>query len=81
MPINKNAKYYPLYKFLNKKKNKTVVLVWAKIEKILGFNLPKSALTKTWWSSIPENGHYHAYSWVEAGFKARLEDDVVYFSK
>ena len=56
MPISENAKYYPLYKFLRNKKNKMLVLEWAKIEKILGFNLPKSALTKTWYLDMFPGG-------------------------
>lgn len=77
--MDEKAKYYLLYKYLINKKSKSIKLNKKQIEKIVGFNLPKSSQVNTWWTNNPENGHYHAYAWVKAGFSARMSGEEVIF--
>jgi len=71
--MSKENKYHPLCKYLKKTKHKTVRLSDKKIEKILGFSLPKSSSLRTWWSNDPYAGHTQAHAWREAGFWVRVD--------
>jgi len=63
------SKYDPLKDYL-KKIPKSETLTYEKIEKILGFTLPKSAYNySAWWSNNEGHMHSHAKSWLEAGMK------------
>jgi hypothetical protein len=75
------AKYYPLYKFLASKNTRSIMLTKEQIEEILGFSLPKSSQVNSWWTNAPENGHYHAYAWIEAGFVVKILGIKIVFSK
>ena len=61
------GKYENLYHFLCNNEQSTVKLSFDEMEKILGFELPRSATIYTaWW-----NGHNHCYAWKEAGYEVR----------
>ncbi len=79
--MKNTAKYFPLYKFLKRKNSNLIRLTKKQIREILGFNLPKSSETNTWWTNSPENGHYHAYAWVDAGFEAKISNNIITFVK
>jgi hypothetical protein len=61
----------------------TVKLAFAKIDGIIGENLPISAYRdEKWWSNAPNNAH--AKAWLEAGWKVQkvnLEEGYVVFQK
>lgn len=79
--MDTKAKYYSLYKYLNRRKASIIKISRKEIEKIVGFSLPKSSKLNTWWTNNPENGHCHAYAWVKAGYSARANGDFVSFVK
>jgi len=60
------GKYEPLYHFFQRQTESYIALTILEIEKILGFQLPKSAYTYAeWWRP---NGHPHCQAWLQAGF-------------
>lgn len=69
----KANKYQPLGDFLRKSKCSRVSMTLPEIEEVLGFSLPKSSSINSWWSNTPENGHYQARAWTDAGFRVTVE--------
>ncbi len=68
------SKYAPLESFLERVGKAEVTLSFAKIEKILDFQLPSSARKyAAWWSNNP-TGHVNAAAWLSAGYKAAQVD-------
>jgi hypothetical protein len=62
------SKYEPLPQFLASQKGASIKLTFDRIEKILGFRLPKSAYEyEAWWSNN-ETGHSHA-RWIRVGWR------------
>jgi len=61
----------------------TVKLSFAKIDGIIGDNLPMSAYkSEKWWSNLPTN--VHAKAWLDAGWRIRevnLKEGYVVFQK
>ena len=63
--------YYPLEQYLTCANQDTVILSFEEIGKIIGDELPQSALKyHAWWSS--PSSHPHAYSWHNAGYKVSV---------
>ena len=64
-----NSKYYPLERYLQNSRKKCEGLTFSEIEKILNFQLPKSAYKyEAWWSN--DKYHVQAKSWLNAGWKS-----------
>jgi len=78
------SKYNPLLKTLERESKEAIHLTFAEIERILGFNLPKSARKlRPWWSNDPTT-HTQARAWLTAGYRAtevNLENEQVIFLK
>lgn len=75
------SKFAPLIKYLEDNCSKSTVVTFVDLEQILGFNLPKSALTQSnWWRNsrcVPNR------PWVHAGWEVEnvILGDSVKFSK
>jgi hypothetical protein len=68
------GKYAPLKEFLEKQRIAEVPMTFAKIEKILAFPLPDSAVEhRPWWAN-EARGHVHAKSWLDAGYETAKVD-------
>jgi hypothetical protein len=66
--------YEPISRFLARAKQRSISLTFDQIEGILRRPLPRSAYTHSaWWSNNTE-GHSHARSWVEAGWRTENVD-------
>ncbi len=67
------SKYDALYRFLRQVSpdRQEITLTFSEIEKILGFPLPRSALTyREWWANPSQpRYHPHAQSWLKAGWE------------
>lgn len=76
------SKYDPLGEFLRGLKVDEIVLTFAKIEKIVGFELPeRSSSDYPWWSNNPDN-NVMTKVWLDAGWRTknlRLQDREVTF--
>ena len=76
------SKYDPLTKALERSDRASVPMSFAEIERVLGFDLPRSARTyRPWWSNDGKS-HSQARSWLTAGFRAaevNLEGEEVVF--
>jgi len=76
------AKYDRLKEYLMNSGKEAIEISFAEIENILQFPLPSSAYVhNAWWSN---NGHSHARSWTDAGYKVasvRLKDKTIKFTK
>jgi hypothetical protein len=78
----RGSKYEPLFRFLRSKDLDHIVMTFSEVESVLGFTLPISASKYiAWWDGASQ--HSQAYSWTEAGFKAkpRLREKKVEFIK
>ncbi|MGE7601291.1 DUF7662 domain-containing protein [Peribacillus sp. NPDC097675] len=78
----RNSKYEPLHKFLKLNGSNRIVMTFLEVEDVLGFTLPVSASRyMAWWDGASQ--HTQAYSWTEAGFKAKpnLSEKKVEFVK
>jgi hypothetical protein len=66
-----NGKYEPLQKWFLEQNKETglIYLSFKEIERIIGQELPYSARTYPAWWANGDNSHYHAQSWLEAGWK------------
>ncbi|GLK70910.1 hypothetical protein KHC23_09080 [Ancylobacter dichloromethanicus] len=63
------AKYDPLKWYLGGRLDARVVLDFERMEKILGFALPRSAhFYPAWWSNEVGGRHVQAHAWMEAGW-------------
>ena len=76
------AKYDRLKEYLMNSGKEAIEISFAEIENILQFPLPSSAYVhNAWWSN---NGHSHARTWTDAGYKVasvRLKDKTIKFTK
>jgi len=76
------SKYDPLTKALERSSRASVPMSFAEVERILGFDLPRSARThRPWWSNDGRS-HTQARSWLSAGYRAsevNLEGEEVVF--
>jgi hypothetical protein len=80
--VTKPFKYQPLLDYLARATDTEVVaLSLDQVESILGFSLPASARLSSWWANDPENGHYQATAWVNAGFRCRKTAGTVSFTR
>lgn len=60
------GKYAPLLHFLQRQTAKQIIMTYAEVEAVLGFELPNSAYTYTmWWNP---KGHPHCQAWLQAGY-------------
>ncbi len=79
------GKYDPLHYFLRKFPGTEWSARYQEIEKVLGFDLPRSARQySAWWSNERQGSHTHARSWLDAGFKTshvNITAESVLFSK
>lgn len=80
------SKYDPLYKWLNGQRAQRISMTFSQLERILGFVLPKSAVTyPAWWANEHRGGnHSHCRSWLEAGYKTggvNLNGEIVTFTR
>ena len=81
----KRWKYEPLKRYLQRRGYFTdhVALSFARIDGIIGDNLPMNAYkTQTWWNNSPSSAH--ARAWLEAGWRVEqvnLEKGTVTFIK
>ncbi|SIO04783.1 DUF7662 domain-containing protein [Vannielia litorea] len=76
------SKYDPLTRVLERAARASVPMSFAEVERILGFELPRSARTyRPWWSN-DAGSHTQARSWLSAGYRASevsLEGEEVVF--
>jgi len=64
-------KYQNLLDYLKAKKPEQdrIILTFAEIESILGFDLPPSArFHRPWWGNESKGTHTHRLSWMNAGW-------------
>lgn len=67
------GKYFPLYEYLLKQKERHIVLTFEEIEEILHAKLPKSAYKyQAWWGNTRSGTYVQAAAWIEAGFRVDL---------
>lgn len=60
-------KYDPFFKYLNSRKESSIVLTYEEIERIISDKLPMSAHKyKVWWDN---NSHVQSRAWRDAGYK------------
>ncbi|WP_319370040.1 GIY-YIG nuclease family protein [uncultured Ilyobacter sp.] len=65
-----HGKYKKIFRHLKNMKAESIEMSLIELEKILGFKLPKSALSYTaWWSN---GGHPHSKTWMDAGYKVKI---------
>ncbi|GED17412.1 DUF7662 domain-containing protein [Aneurinibacillus migulanus] len=80
--IARGSKYDPLHKFLKSTDSNRLAMTFLEIEEVLRFSLPVSASKyMAWWDGASQ--HTQAYSWTNAGFKAKpiLSEKKVEFVK
>lgn len=66
--MNTGGKYRPLFNHLRRNGQDEVTLTFAKIEALLGSNLPASARShRGWWSNRSEGG-LQSQAWMKAGY-------------
>ena len=66
------AKYDPLRTYLQRQRTDRVELSFREIENLIGYMLPKAALSDGWWSApegVSPKGVQHA-AWTSAGCSA-----------
>src|SRR5882724_1894797 len=64
------SKYQKLSTYLNRLTSERWVASFADIERILGFELPKSARSyAAWWSNQAGEGHTQSMSWQSVGWR------------
>lgn len=70
------GKYSALYHFLLARPAEEWEVDFSRIEKILGFDLPRSArVHRPWWANVGvKGGHSHALAWEMAGWKTARVD-------
>lgn len=68
------SKYEPLPQFLSSGTGSTRRMSFEQIERILGFQLPKSAYEHEAWWSNNATGHSHARAWLAAGWRTQNVD-------
>lgn len=68
------SKYEPLGRYLARTRKPEVVLRFSEIEKILGFDLPKSARRYAAWWSNSEGSHVQAQAWLASGYHTEQVD-------
>lgn len=63
------SKYEPLQHFLEGQKLSRISLSVGDVEKIIGADLPASAVKhQAWWANNP-TGHSHSRAWIDAGWR------------
>lgn len=67
------SKYEPLQAYLRSRNTETVPMSFAEIEKVLGFELPKSQMYAAWWSNNPTN-NVMTNEWLAAGYRTEQVD-------
>lgn len=71
----KRGKYAPLFRHLDKLATSQWSTTFAALERILGFELPKSArLYRPWWANDSKSGHSQSMAWDVAGWKTANVD-------
>ena len=76
------SKYTPLQRDLQTRPRVDMALTFEEIEKILGFNLPPSALEHNAWWANERGTHVQARAWMDAGWQVwhvRRSEKKVYF--
>ncbi len=63
------SKYEPLPQFLSSVGGSAHRMSFSEIERILGFNLPKSAFQHEAWWSNNATGHSHSRAWMKFGWR------------
>lgn len=66
--MNAGGKYRPLFDHLRRSGQEEVTLTFAKIEAVLGSNLPDSARSSRGWWSNRSGGGLQAQAWMQAGY-------------
>ncbi|MDD2476893.1 MAG: GIY-YIG nuclease family protein [Dysgonamonadaceae bacterium] len=68
------SKYTALKQFLLSSSQDCINMTFLELERILGFDLPKSAYTyEAWWAN---GGHSQANAWLDAGYKVKLANTI-----
>lgn len=68
------GKYEPLTRFLKSQKLEKVQVTFKEIERVLGEELPASALKhRPWWANTG-GSHVQSEAWLEAGFETESVD-------
>jgi len=66
--MNTGGKYRPLFDHLRRNGQDEVTLTFAKIEALLGSNLPASARSSRGWWSNRSGGGLQSQAWMKAGY-------------
>ncbi|EHN71818.1 MAG: DUF7662 domain-containing protein [Brevundimonas aurantiaca] len=78
------AKYDPLGAYLRRQRTDRIELTFREIENLIGYLLPKAALSDAWWSpteGTTPKGVQHA-AWTAAGYSAsKIAPERVVFSR
>lgn len=79
------GKYAPLFHHLDKLATSQWSTTFTTLERILGFDLPKSArLYRPWWANDSKSGHSQSMAWEIAGWKTAqvdLEAETLVFQR
>ncbi len=67
------SKYEPLRLFLETQQGNRIPMTFGEIERVLGFQLPKSQIYPAWWSNNPTN-NVMTNEWLAAGFRTEQVD-------
>ena len=71
----RRGKYAALFHHLDKMTASEWNTTFSALEKILGFDLPKSArLYRPWWANDAKSGHSQSMAWDVAGWKTANVD-------
>ena len=68
MNMTLEKKYVPLAAYFSESKNRTVILEFTEIEKIMGHNLPNAAYLDYSWRKKTKAPAKHFQAWVNAGY-------------
>lgn len=66
------SKYDALRDYLRSKPRGEFTLGFGELERVLGFELPKSAERPQWWANTTSRTHSQTRAWQNAGFDAFL---------
>jgi DNA-binding transcriptional regulator YiaG len=84
MSVKQGSKYFPLYQFLKNQDEKSVLLGFNEIERLIADSLPPSARKDRGFWSNRDQGGLQASAWLEAGFRVSrvdLAEQQIEFSK
>ena len=80
--LPRQSKYQPLYGFLDSLGGRELRMSFSEIERILDFELPRSARSYNAWWANDASSFRHSWAWLEAGWETRdldIDGESVWF--